>query len=79
MTTRWADTPEQFLGYGSVNTFPQQRIMQQLGCNNGNGVFLWWSVSREYKRDKVYSLVESQAGKRGLGGWCEMAASLRAT
>jgi hypothetical protein len=44
MIARWADIPDPFLGNGSVNIFPllgsRFLIKQQLGCNNGNGVFL---------------------------------------
>jgi hypothetical protein len=39
MTAREADIPDPFRGNGWVNTFLRKRIMQQFGCNNGNGVF----------------------------------------
>jgi hypothetical protein len=56
MTARAADIPDPFRGNGPVNTFPRKRTMQDLGCNNENGVFLRWSVPRQYKRDEVQSL-----------------------
>jgi hypothetical protein len=58
---------------GSVNTFPllgsRFLIMQQLYYNNGRAVFSTWSVSRCYKLDEVWSLVESEFC---VGVWEEM-------
>jgi hypothetical protein len=34
--------------------------MQQLDYNSGRTVFSTWSVLRGYKRDEVWSLVDSQ-------------------
>jgi hypothetical protein len=58
------DLPGQFLNNGSVNTFPllgsRFLIIQQLYYNIGSAVFSTWSVLRGYKRDEVWSLVESE-------------------
>jgi hypothetical protein len=44
MSAGWANIPGPFLGSSSVNMFPllgsRFLIVQQLGYNNGNGVFL---------------------------------------
>jgi hypothetical protein len=57
-----------FYGNGSVNTFPflgsRFLIIKQLNYNNGIAVFSTWSVPRGYKRDDVWSLVESEFCKR---------------
>jgi hypothetical protein len=62
-TARWANIPGQFLGNGSVNTFPQKRIRMQT-----EEVFSTCSVQRCSKQGSrsVDSCVRESV-KKGLG------------
>jgi hypothetical protein len=72
MTMKGADIQHPFLGKGSVNKFSllgnRFLIMQQLGCDNGNGGVSTWfiTISKDKVSLKVGSVKESV--KRGLEG-----------
>jgi hypothetical protein len=56
MTARWANTPEQFLGNGLVNTFPRQQIRKQQSrycwAITMETVFSMWLVPKHYKQSQ---------------------------
>jgi hypothetical protein len=54
----WLCKQRPFLGNGSVNTFPRQRIARNNRVIVGNGVFSMWSVPRCYRQGA--KSVESQ-------------------
>jgi hypothetical protein len=58
---RYANNPDQFLGNGSVNTFPLLGIIflkkQDFDYDNGRAVCSTWFVPIGYKRDEVWNLV----------------------
>jgi hypothetical protein len=69
-TAGWADTPDPFLGNGSVNTFAllgsRFLIMQQLDCYNGRDMFSTSSVPRCYKQGTSVESSVRESVKKGL-------------